>query len=73
MTDPIRKYLIIFNYNSLHQSIVVQAEVILTLAIFIDITLRIIAEKKVYLNFYFLSNFLKTNGISLIWVPLFLF
>ncbi|CAK62891.1 unnamed protein product (macronuclear) [Paramecium tetraurelia] len=37
MTDPIR---------NLHQSIVVQAEVILTLAILVDISLRIIAERK---------------------------
>lgn len=64
MTDPIRKYLIIFNYNSLHQSIVVQAEVILTLAILIDISLRIIAEKKVFLYIsILLSNSLKINGI----------
>ncbi|CAD8120884.1 unnamed protein product [Paramecium sonneborni] len=39
ITDPIR---------NLHQSIVVQAEVILTLAILIDITLRIIAENKLF-------------------------
>ncbi|CAD8106801.1 unnamed protein product [Paramecium sonneborni] len=39
ITDPIR---------NLHQSIVVQAEVILTLAILIDISLRIIAEKKLF-------------------------